>query len=333
MLPDSRSFENLSSVSSLDQMLSNLSPPNQRLVRELIFTLQPKASPTLSLDNFQPLDFLLEWLACLLAANKRPATIRGYILHFKLLLSEFPHPLSVQVDAHLASMRARGRSVSSINNKISAFKSFYAFAIKHGYVSVDPSAHLQSIKRPVRETKSPPRADVERLIALDLRLRDRALLYLFIDGGLRLDEARSIQFTDIGPGSVIVIGKGDKQRTVPLSPSAISVLNSLKVHLPPGERYLFPGRFGGCWRHRGIEVRLATLCREAGISHITPHQLRHCFATCMLNDGANLKVVSEILGHSTPSVTTNIYWHVDQGMRASEHASHSPLISLLGGKL
>lgn len=315
-----------------ERMFSTLSPATQRLVRELIVKLQPLDPPSLSLDNFHPHDFVLEWLSYLLSLNKRPATIRGYSMHFKLLLSEFPQPTSTQVDAHLSSMRARGRGVSSINNKISAFKSFYSFCIEHGYISLDPTSHLKLLKRPLRETKSPSLADVTRLLSLDLRVRDRAILYLFTDGGLRLDEARSIQITDIGPSSVTVIGKGDKQRTVPLSPLSISVINSLIAQLPPGEKYLFPGRFAGsCWHYRGIEDRLVNLCVKAGIACITPHQLRHFFATCMLNDGANLKVVSEILGHSSPSVTSNIYWHVDAGMKSIEHDRHSPLSVIYGG--
>ena len=80
---------------------------------------------------------------------------------------------------------------------------------------------------------------------------------------------------------------------------------------------------------RSVEKYIDLLCLAAGIERFTPHQLRHYFATQMLNSGANLKVVSEFLGHSTPAVTASVYWHVDSGMKKREHDLYSPLANLV----
>lgn len=311
---------------TLERMFLTLSPSDQRLVRELIFKLQPAQGAR---DAFDAEEAIPLWMGHLLANGRSASTLRAYNRHVKHLLDEFPQPAAGQVDAHLAGCRGRGNSISSIGTKTAALKSFFSFCLEKGYIASDPTAHLKAMKRPVRETKSPPPSDVKRLLALNLSTRDRAVLCLFVDAGLRLEEARCVQASDIGEGEITVIGKGNKQRTVPLSGPAMQAINAQKKELPEEERCLFPGRFPGKpWSWRGVEKRLDLLCREAGIERITPHQLRHYFATDMLNSGASLKAVSELLGHSSPAVTANIYWHVDAGVKRRQHELYSPLKKL-----
>lgn len=309
-------------------MIDSLSPSEQRLIRELVFKLQPHSQSCCSPD-FDPGAAIAAWLSHLQSAGKSPVTIKGYLLHLNHLLADFPQPTKAQIDAHLAECRAKGNGCSSLDNKAAAFKSFFSFCVDECLIGSNPASRLHYLKRPIRETKSPPPRDVSLLLSIDLTTRDRAMLYLWIDGGLRLSEARWIHVSDFGESSITVIGKGDKQRTVPLSQRAIAAIAELKRELPIGELFLFPGKNPGTpWNWRSIEERLDKLCKAAGIERITPHQLRHYYATHMLNQGANLKVVSQLLGHSSPSVTANVYWHVDAGERERQHELYSPLKQL-----
>lgn len=326
-------------TATMESMIDRLSPSNQRLVRELVLKLQPHPSPSSQPDfrdyQFDPQLLIPSWLNYLHAQGKSPATIRGYRFHLRHLLNEFPSPTPADIDTHLAQVRGRGRSNSSINNKIAAFNSFFSFAVERAQVAISPARHLKPLRRSSPERKPPSREAVQELLSLPLQTRDRAILYLFIDAGLRLEEARNIAIADIAWGEVTVTGKGDKTRSVPLSKPANETILAQKALLPPGERYLFPGRFPGRpWSSRSIESCLEQLCVQAGIERITPHQLRHFLATQMLNSGANLKAVSQLLGHTSPAITAAIYWHVDAGLRIREHQLYSPLSQLIkGGKM
>ncbi|MBA7620271.1 Tyrosine recombinase XerC [subsurface metagenome] len=329
--------EDLHHIDLLQQMFDSLSPANQRLVKELIMNLQPSSGPSRFNRDFGGLIPL--WAAHLIAVGRSPGTVRVYTGHVLGVLSEFPHPTVAHLDAHLAARRARGQSASYLNIRISALKTFFSFCLERGYSTSDPTIHMGHLKIPLRETKSPPRSDLKRLLSLvtetvgfeptSLMVRDRALLCILADGGLRLDEIRHITMEDIGSDSVMVVGKGNKQRTVYLSSPAMKAIASLKKQLPAGEHYLFRGRYPGTpWSCRAIEDRLDHLCSEAGIERITPHQLRHYFATEMLNDGASLKAVSDLLGHNSTDITARVYWHILSRQKKREHQRHSPLRQL-----
>jgi site-specific recombinase XerD len=159
-----------------------------------------------------------------------------------------------------------------------------------------------------------------------------------VDCGLRLSEvARArIDMIDLDSHLAIVLGKRKKQRQVPLSEATAQVI---KEHL----QQLKEADYAGPWLLPGmnpekptalrtIDDYVASLCRRLGIQPITPHHLRHYFATQMLSHGANLKATSSILGHSSTSTTANVYWHlVDQQEVIDQHSKYSPLQHHLKG--
>jgi len=319
---------------NVERVFTSLSVSNQSLVWQLMLSLQSTGPPPNYYDDFHPHEIVPQWVDHLLLENKSPATIRVYVLYVNMLLHQFPQPTAAQIDAHLVHSRSQVVSPACVNMKISAFKCFFSYCMEKGYLSFDPSLHLKPMKCRLRERRGPPISDVQKLLSLDLSVRDRALLYLLIDTGFRLSEVSRIKVSDISDFAVSVIGKGNKQRTVPLSSASMSAVLDQLCNLPPDSLYLFPGRFPGKpWGERSIEDNFDLLCKEAGIARITPHQLRHLYATEMLNAGASLKVVSELLGHSTSDITSVVYWHVDAGEKNRQHEMYSPLKKILEGSV
>ena len=317
--------------------LDGLTPPNRRIVLELaqrLLTLQelqglrPVQAPP---PDLRP--FLDNFESHLVLQGKAPATRRHHTFYARQLLAHHPKPTAAHIDAFLTAKLDAGLAPASIRNVVFACKSFFGFLAYRGIIADNPAEHLSLPRLPHRERLAPPAEAVARLLHSPIAtLRDRAVLHLFVDCGLRLAELQFARPTDIDLASsqITVIGKGNKQRTVPFSPDTHSTLQEYIGCLPPSSRWLLPGRPPSRPLHyRYIEQRLDALCVAAGISRITPHQLRHFFATSMLNDGANLKVVSALLGHAHASTTIDIYWHVvDTGQRRSEHQRHGPLHTL-----
>lgn len=322
----------------LHATLGGLTPPNRRIVLELaqrLLTLQ-------ELQGLRPIQapppdlrpFLDDFEAHLVLQGKAPATRRHHTFYARQLLAHRPNPTAAHVDAFLTGKLDAGLAPASIRNVVFACKSFFGYLAYRGIIADNPAEHLSLPRLPHRERLAPPAADVARLLHSPIATpRDHAVLHLFIDCGLRLGELQSARPTDVDLASsqITVIGKGNKQRTVPFSHDTHFVLREYVGSLAPGSRWLLPGRPPSRPLHyRYIEQRLDALCHAAGISRITPHQLRHFFATAMLNDGANLKVVSTLLGHAHASTTIDVYWHVlDAGQKRQEHQRHSPLQAAL----
>ncbi len=230
-----------------------------------------------------------------------------------------------------------GLAPASIRRAISAIRTYYAFLVGEGRVSADPADRLRG-PRPGRTLPEPlNRAEVEALLeapGVDERLawRDRALLELGYGAGLRVSELCGLGLTDLrfGEGLVRVMGKGGKERLVPVGRSvvgAVSVyLHNLRPTLDRGatrDRVFLNARGAplsrvGAW---GIVKRCATV---AGITkRVTPHTLRHTFATHRLEGGADLRAVQEMLGHADLS-TTQLYTHVDREYLRKVHRKYHP---------
>ncbi len=317
-----------SGLDSTLAMLQQLAPPQQRLVRELISNLL-RSTGVVATSAVAPAALLPRWQLAAQADGKSAWTIRNYRYTIERLLWEFPYPAAAELDAWIAASIGDGLTPGSINARISAVKSFFDFCERESLLPGNPAAHLKPLRKGQRVRKPPPAADIECLLRLPLSPRDRAMLYLFIDAGLRLEELCSSKLADFIGASLVITGKGNKQRIVPLSPSTVRALDAYVDTLHPSTVYLFPGAVPSTHiSRRRVEDRLGELCADAGIKRITPHQLRHYFATHMLNDGANLKAVSQILGHSSPAVTAQVYWHVDEELNAAEHTQHSPVAGL-----
>jgi len=230
-----------------------------------------------------------------------------------------------------------GLSPASIRRNVSAIRTYFRFLIGDGIVVRDPSERLETPKR-WRELPDGLSVDeIKRLIAAptlddNMVFRDRALLELAYGAGLRVSEWISLTVRDLllEEGLVRVFGKGSKERLVPIGRSAIGAvavyLRELRPKLEKGEGkgILFLNARGKPLTRMGAWKILRGYVERAEITkHVTPHTLRHSFATHLLEGGADLRAVQEMLGHVDIS-TTQIYTHVDREYLRQVHRSYHP---------
>jgi integrase/recombinase XerD len=230
-----------------------------------------------------------------------------------------------------------GLAPASIRRNVSALRTYFKFLLGEGHLTHDPSERLESPKRWRTLPEVLSVAEVDRLLAsptLDdpLVFRDRALLELAYGAGLRVSEWISIGVRDVmfDEGLVRVFGKGSKERLVPIGRRAIGALASYVRELRPrlehgeGRGALFLNARGQPLTRMGAWKILTKYVTRAGIEkHVSPHTLRHSFATHLLEGGADLRAVQEMLGHADIS-TTQIYTHVDREYLRTVHRQFHP---------
>jgi integrase/recombinase XerD len=238
--------------------------------------------------------------------------------------------LAWQVEAKKAKPRTTGRLVSTL-------KRFYRFAVAEGLRRDDPAADIEGPKLPRSLPKSLSEAEVEALLAApdtqsDLGLRDKAMLETLYASGLRVSElvGLKVQQVSLDMGVVRVLGKGAKERLTPLGEEALAWIQRYQKLARPAilgarksDALFVTGRGAPMTRQAfwGLVKRYAA---RAGIrSPISPHTLRHAFATHLINHGADLRVVQLLLGHADIS-TTQIYTHVARERLKQIHAKHHP---------
>ena len=243
---------------------------------------------------------------------------------------------------YVVSLRDRGYASTTIARKIAALKSFFSFLVDEGIVKEDPSEQLSSPKigRPLPKVLS--REEVDLILAQPRRrgwaaetVRDEALLQLLYATGMRVTELVSLNVEDVNLEGRMVrcMGKGAKERILPIHQQA---LRSLATYLESArnrlartidERALFLNRRGQRLTRQGFWLILKNYAEQAGIeTHITPHVLRHSFATHMLRGGAPLRNVQELLGHANIS-TTQVYTHLTSDHVRDEYAKAHPRAS------
>ncbi|MDQ2932101.1 MAG: tyrosine recombinase XerD, partial [Gemmatimonadota bacterium] len=230
-----------------------------------------------------------------------------------------------------------GLAPSSIRRNISAMRTYYRFLIGEGEVVKDPTERLETPKRWLTLPDVLTVADVDKLLAapsLDepLAFRDRALLELAYGAGLRVSEWITLGVKDalLDEGLVRVFGKGSKERLVPIGRRAIAAVAVYQRELRPklerggGKGALFLNARGAPLSRMGAWKILRKYVTIAGIEkHVTPHTLRHSFATHLLEGGADLRAVQEMLGHASIA-TTQIYTHLDREFLRSVHKQYHP---------
>jgi integrase/recombinase XerD len=238
---------------------------------------------------------------------------------------------------YIYHLKDLGLAPASIRRNISALRTYFKFLLADGHVARDPSERLESPKRWRTLPEVLSVAEIERLLAapaLDdpLVFRDRALLELAYGAGLRVSEWISIGVRDVmfDEGLVRVFGKGSKERLVPIGRRAIGALASYVRELRPriehgeGRGALFLNARGQPLSRMGAWKILQKYVARAGITkHVSPHTLRHSFATHLLEGGADLRAVQEMLGHADIS-TTQIYTHVDREYLRTVHRQYHP---------
>ncbi|MEJ6538808.1 MAG: site-specific tyrosine recombinase XerD [Halioglobus sp.] len=241
------------------------------------------------------------------------------------------------LQAYLGARLQQGQSPRSSARFLSCVRGFFHYLLREGSLSLDPTLDVDSprLGRPLPKALS--EAEVDRLLQapdLDvvLELRDRTMLELLYACGLRVSELTSLQMVQLSmnQGVVRVFGKGSKERLVPVGEEALRWLQRYLAG-PRAEllkdipcEALFPSRRGTQMTRQTFWYRIKIYAERAGIKkHLSPHTLRHAFATHLLNHGADLRVVQMLLGHSDLS-TTQIYTHVAQQRMQELHEQHHP---------
>jgi integrase/recombinase XerD len=241
------------------------------------------------------------------------------------------------IEAWLAGRFADQTKPRSAARYTSSLKRFYRYLLREKLIAADPTLNLDSPKLPRSLPKSLTEADVERLLAsaasdAPLDLRDRAMLETLYATGLRVSELVGLKLTaiNLGDGVLRVTGKGNKDRLVPLGEEAVEWLRRYLAEARPAlmEKNLSDAVFvtarGDGMTRQAFWYLIKRRARSAGIERpLSPHTLRHAFATHLLNHGADLRVVQMLLGHSDIS-TTQIYTHVARERLKQLHAQHHP---------
>lgn len=224
---------------------------------------------------------------------------------------------------YLNSLQTKGKAVSTISRNLAAIKSFYQYLVRERYLEKDPAAHLESPKLEKKLPKVLSVHEVEELLrqpnaTLPAGLRDKAMLELLYATGIRVSELISLNISDVNldMGYIKCYGKGSKERIVPLGSIAAKCVQEYlgkgrpKLIRTYEEAALFINHHGNRLTRQGFWKIIKKYAQEANIvKEITPHTLRHSFATHLLENGADLRSVQEMLGHADIS-TTQIYTHV-----------------------
>lgn len=224
---------------------------------------------------------------------------------------------------YLSYLAEEGLSRNSLLRRLAAWRSFFRFLCREGVLKSNPLRYVSSLRREKRLPRVLYPAEAKRLVETvavtdPLRLRDRAILEVLYAAGIRISELVQLDVgdVDLGGGYLRVLGKGRKERVVPAGAYAVEALKAylrhgrpqlLKKHHGRFEEALFLNKAGRRLSPRAVRDIVKACALKAGISgRVTPHTLRHSFATHLLDGGADLRVVQDLLGHARLS-TTQIY--------------------------
>jgi integrase/recombinase XerD len=230
----------------------------------------------------------------------------------------------LQIVRYFQALRRRGISARSVARALAAIRGLFRFLVAERHLKHDPTENIENPKLWTTLPKSLPPADVEALLAAPDRsqpdgLRDAAMLELLYATGLRVSELIRVRLDQIvlDAGFLRTIGKGSKERIVPFGDTArdaiVAYIESGRPHFNKhNDPHLFLSNRGRPMTRQSFWLKITKYARQAGIaSHISPHVLRHSFATHLLENGADLRSVQMMLGHSDIS-TTQIYTHVSR---------------------
>jgi integrase/recombinase XerC len=304
---------------------------------------------------------LSAFIASLEARDASPHTRRSYSTAVGQYLdwlaaipdADWTRPPRRLLRSYLAELDRRGLARSSVASRLAALRSFYRYGRRQGWVPGDPWAAVVTPRRGARLPRVMEVDDVERLLdvvpgsaattgapearATAIELRDRAIIETAYAAGLRISELAGARIGDLDParGEIRVLGKGRKERVGmlggPARDALVRYLEDGRPHLAAGapstDALLLNAR-GGALGVRGIRLRIDRLIARADLPDRTsPHTLRHSFASHLLEGGADLRVVQELLGHASLA-TTQVYTHVSPGrLRASYRAAHPRAIA------
>jgi integrase/recombinase XerC len=252
-------------------------------------------------------------------------TLRAYRKDLEMFSESFSGELNnldvIDLRGFIAGQIQKGLNKTTVSRRLSSLRSFFKFLYREGYVKANPAKLVSNPKLPKRLPRFLSVDDVFSLVEKPegigfIPVRDRAILELLYSSGLRVSELSGINSDDISlKESLIKIrGKGRKERIVPIGSKALDALKSYIIErmlLKNREKALFLNRTGTRLTDRGVRRIVVKYARSLEIhGHIGPHTLRHSFASHLLQGGADLRVIQELLGHSSLS-TTQKYTHLD----------------------
>lgn len=238
---------------------------------------------------------------------------------------------------YLETLHAENKASATITRMITSLRKFHQFLRQERYTEQDPMQHIETPKKAQKLPSTLSLKEVERLIetpdtSKSLGIRDRAILEVMYATGMRVSELVGLKLGDLhlSLGLVQTLGKGDKERIIPLGDYGIQWLERYLDEVRPllvknpSENHVFLNHHGSSLSRQGIWKNLKQLVREAGIyKDVTPHTLRHSFATHLLENGADLRTVQELLGHADIS-TTQIYTHITKKRMTDVYKQHFP---------
>lgn len=257
-----------------------------------------------------------------------------YLRQERLALNDVRHE---NIRSFLQSLYQQGMSARSVARNLAALRHFFQFLVKEGVLSSDPAREVESPHLSHSLPKYLNFQEVESLLAQPdsstaIGLRDRAMMELLYATGMRVSELLGVRWEDFEPnlGIIRCTGKGNKERLIPVGKSALRAVENYVRHARgsfakrPGVPFLFLNRRGGPLSRVGFWKIIRAYGRRAGIRvPLTPHMMRHSFATHLLERGADLRSIQTMLGHSDIS-TTQIYTHVLKERLRQVYQSHHP---------
>jgi integrase/recombinase XerD len=274
----------------------------------------------------------LEGFLALLSARRAPKTVDAYRRDLTQLARWLDAPVGTatteRLEQWVAQQRADGVAASTVARRVAALRSFYRHQLLLGARTDNPAAGLELPRRPKKLPRTLSAAEAERLVeaangTTPRAMRDRAIVELMYGAGLRVSETLGLRrgAVDLEARLVRAFGKGSKERIVPLGRPAVDSLRRYiamgRPHLDRRNRpELFLNARGGPLTRAGVFLILRRLAEKAGLEpqRVHPHLLRHSFATHLLEGGADLRSVQEMLGHADLS-TTELYTHVSDRRR------------------
>jgi len=299
--------------------------------------------PKTRILKFRLVDAFLEYLAAEagLALNTRKSYGQDLKAFAEFLASrqvkDITRTTAREITEFLACEADKGLGTRSLARRFAALRAFFRFLVGENEIPQDPTAYLDGPRFWKRLPEALSADEIEQLLGAPdgktaVALRDAAILELLYASGLRVHEAATMKTTDLRPdlGVLVVKGKGGKERMVPVGSKALEAISRYRGEARPrllkGREcpYLFVSTLGGGMDRTAIWRRIKLWARKAGITHrVTPHVLRHSFATHILSGGADLRVVQELLGHSNIA-TTQVYTHVDRDRLREIHRKYHP---------
>jgi len=276
-----------------------------------------------------------------LALNTLESYQRDLVSYVEFVSKSGIHDLNqtrrANIIAFLANLQRKGRATSTISRNLASLRAFYGFLLRDGLIDGDPTTNLESPKIEKRLPKVLSVKEVEALLegpdtGAVAGIRDKAMLELLYATGIRVSELVSLNQSDVNlnMGFLKCYGKGSKERIIPLGSVALQAVSDYimrsrsKLLRNPGEESLFLNHHGQRLSRQGFWKIIKKYAGNADIDkEITPHTLRHSFATHLLENGADLRAVQEMLGHADIS-TTQIYTHLTKSRLKEVYAKTHP---------